>query len=340
MTRASGPAACLFLALAAATAGCGSADPTSTAAPDGSRAPAVATPAPGSSLAIALDKLDSNSRVLAGLIDPDEIVDARLDTGDPVNVLRDVRAGGGTAHLVSDTIVLTRAPFSVVLAALARIDVGSGSIAEDVSAKRRIAAAPPSVDLPSSGTPYVGAGLRADGAAVSIPAFRLEPMIGALRASIVTFDGRPYASLSVDGGCQPDACDLTAMGLVEGAAPQTPDVWVVRSAAVNGWIPTSNARERELRAIPRPLQRAAEWIARSEPAVAKRIATYSLIAGFAWQPGDPILVRIEYQRDCPAAVGPAGVRVAEDMVCRDTLGVLVDVRAGAVVDVAETKGQA
>jgi hypothetical protein len=196
------------------------------------------------------------------------------------------------------------------------------------------------MNVPSSGAPYMEAGLRADAATVSIPAFRLEPLITALRGSIVTFDGRPYESLSVNGRCQPDACDLTTMGLVEGAAPLTPDVWVVRSAAVNGWIPTSSARERELRAIPRQLQRAAEWIARSEPAVAKRIATYSLIAGFAWQPGDPVLVRIEYQRDCPAAVGPAGVRVAEDMVCRDTLGVLVDVRAGAVVDVAETKGQA
>jgi hypothetical protein len=277
---------------------------------------------------------------LAGLIDTDEIVDARLDTGDPVNVLRDVRAGGGTAHLVSDTIVLTRAPFSVVLAALARIDVGSGSIAEDLSAKRRIAGALPTVDVPSSGTPYLEGGFRVDGAAVSIPAFRLEPMLGALRTSIVTFDGRPYTSLSVDGGCRPDECDLTAMGLVEGAAPQTPDVWVVRAAAVTGWVPTGAARDRELRAIPRSLQRAAEWIARSEPTVAKRIATYSLIGGFAWQPGDPVLIRIDYQRDCPAAVGPAGVSVAEDMVCRDTLGVLVDVRAGAVVDIVETKAGA
>jgi hypothetical protein len=185
----------------------------------------------------------------------------------------------------------------------------------------------------------VDGAFRVDGAAVSIPAFRLEPMIGALRGSIVTFDGRPYASLSVDGGCQPDSCDLTAMGLVEGAAPQTPDFWVVHAAAVNNWLPTGDPRDRELRAIPRSLQRAAEWIARSEPAVAKRIATYSLISGFGWTPGDPVLIRIEYVRDCPAAVAPVGSRLADDMVCRDTLGVLVDVRAGAVVDVVEAKGR-
>ena len=277
---------------------------------------------------------------MAGLLDTDEIVDARLDTGDPVNVLRDVRAGGGTAHLVSDTIVLTRAPFSTVLAALGRIDVGSGSVAEDLSAKRRIAAASPAVTVPSSGTPYMDAELRADVAAVTIPAFRLEPMIGAMRASIVTFDGRPYARLSVDGGCQPDSCRLTAMGLVDGAVPRTPDVWVVRAAAVNNWLPTGDPDGRDLRAIPRSLQRAAEWIARSEPAVAKRIATYSLISGFAWMPGDPVLIRIDYERECPAAVAPAGVGLADDMICRDTLGVLVDVRAGAVVDVVETKGRA
>ena len=336
MSRTSRRVACLLLAVAAA--GCGSPDETRSATPDGSRAPAAATPAPGSSLAIALDKLDPNSRALAGLIDTDEIVDARLDTGDPVNVLRDVRGGGGTAHLVSDTIVLTRAPFSVVLAALGRIDVGSGSIAEDLSAKRRVAGARPTVDVPSSGTPYVEGGFRVDGAAVSIPAFRLQPMLGALRASIVTFDGRPYASLSVDGGCQPDSCRLTAMGLVDGAVPRTPDVLVVRAAAANNWLPTSDARDRDLRAIPRSLQRAAEWIARAEPAVAKRIAMYSMIDGFAWQPGDPVLIRIDYQRECPAAVGPAGATLADDMVCRDTLGVLVDVRAGTVVDVVETKG--
>jgi hypothetical protein len=340
MIRASRPPACLLLALAVLAAGCGSPDETRSAAPDGSRQPPAATPAPGSSLAIALDKLDPNSRILAGLIDTDEIVDARLDTGDPVNVLRDVRAGGGTAHLVSDTIVLTRAPFSVVLAALGRIDVGSGSIAEDLSAKRRIAGAAPKLDVPSSGVPYAEGDFRVDGAAVSIPAFRLEPMIGALRGSIATFDGRPYASLAVDGGCQPDTCRLTAMGLVDGAVPQTPDVWVVRAAAVNNWLPTGDARDRDLRAIPRSLQRAAEWIARSELAVAKRIATYTFIAGFAWQPGDPVLIRIDYQRECPAAVGPAGARLADDMVCRDTLGVLVDVRAGTVVDVVETKGVA
>jgi len=333
------PIAPLLLTLVLATTGCSSPNETNSAAPEGSRGPAAATPAPGSSLAIALDKLDPNSRALAGLIDTDEIVDARLDTGDPVNVLRDVRAGGGTAHLVSDTIVLTRAPFSVVLAALGRIDVGGGSIAEDLSAKRRIAAAPPSVAVPSSGTPYVEGDFRVDGAAISIPAFRLEPMIGALRGSIVTFDGRPYASLSFDGGCQPDACRLTAMGLIDGAAPQTPDFWVVRAAAVNNWLPTGDPRDRELRAIPRSLQRAAEWIARSEPAVAKRIATYSLISGFGWTPGDPVLIRIEYVRDCPAAVAPVGSRLADDMVCRDTLGVLVDVRAGAVVDVVEAKGR-
>src|SRR4029078_7556617 len=105
--------------------------------------------------------------------------------GDPVNVLRDVRAGGGTAHLVSDTIVLTRAPFSVVLAALGRIDVGGGSIAEDLSAKRRIAAAPPSVAVPSSGTPYVEGDFRVEGAALTITAFRLAPMIRGVRGGVI-----------------------------------------------------------------------------------------------------------------------------------------------------------
>jgi hypothetical protein len=331
------PIACLLLAVTVA-AGCGSPDETSTATPTDSPAP-VATPVPGSSLAIALDKLDPSSRTLAGLIDADEIVDARIDTGDPVNVLRDVRAGGGTAHLVSDTIVLTRAPFDVVLAALARLDVGGGSIAEDVSATRRIAAERPSVDVPSSGTPYREVGIRVELGSVTIPAFRLEPMVAALRAGIVTFDGRPYLSLTIDGSCGRDTCDLNAMGLVSGASPQTPDVWTVRSAAVNGWIPTSDVRDRELRSIPRRLERAAEWIARSDPAIARRIATYVVIAGFSWQPGDPNLIRIDYQRDCAAAVRPVGASLAEDMVCRDTLSVLVDVRAGAVVDVVETKGQ-
>ena len=334
------PVTRLLLAVVVA-GGCGSLDQTSPATPGGFRELPAPTPAPGSSLAIALDKLDPSSRALADLIDPDEIVDARIDTGDAVNVLGDVRAGGGTAHLVSDTIVLTRAPFEVVVAALTRIDVASGSIAEDLRAGRHLPAALPDVSVGGSGNPYADMNLALDVGvdAVAIPPVRLQPMLAALRGGIQTFDGRPYRALAFDGTCGPESCDLTATGSVESASPDATDVWAVHAAAVNGWVPTAGPGDRQLFAIPRRVARAAEWIARSQPELARRIATYDRIGGFAWEPGDPILIRIDYQRACPGGAAPAGAGLASDKVCLDTLDVVVDVRSGAVVDIVERKIQ-
>ena len=295
----------------------------------------AATAEPGSSLSIALSKLDPASRALAGLIEPGEMVDARIDTGNPVDVIRAVRAGGGTANLVSDTIVLLTAPFDVVVANLARIDVASGSLAEDLTAMRRIAAQPPAAQSSNSGNPYAGTDIAVPADAVAIPPILLRPMLAALRDGIVTFDGRPYPRMSFDGGCGADSCDLTATGFVDGASPDATDWWAVHAAAVNGWLPTSGAGDRQLRGIPRPLARAAEWIARSDPAVANEIASYDRLASIAWQPGQPILIRIDYQRDCAAARAPGAV-VAEDGVCLDNLEVLVDVATARVVDVEAT----
>ena len=317
-------------------AGCGT-QPT----PDGNAASVApgsspaATAEPGSSLSIALSKLDPASRALAGLIEPGEMVDARIDTGNPVDVIRAVRAGGGTANLVSDTIVLLTAPFDVVVANLARIDVASGSLAEDLTAMRRIAARRRVAQASNSGNPYAGTDIAVPADAVAIPPILLQPMLAALRDGIVTFDGRPYPRMSFDGGCGADSCDLTATGFVDGASPDATDWWAVHAAAVNGWLPTSGPGDRQLRGIPRPLARAAEWIARSDPAVANEIASYDRLASIAWQPGQPILIRIDYQRDCAAARAPGAV-VAEDGVCLDNLEVLVDVATARVVDVDAT----
>ena len=81
--------------------------------------------------------------------------------------------------------------------------------------------------------------------------------------------------------------------------------------------------------------RAAEWVARSDPAVGSKIATYDRIAAITWQPGEPIRIRIDYQRDCVAARA-AGAVVAEQGVCLDNLAVVIDVSTGSVVDVEAT----
>src|SRR4029079_9860745 len=90
-------------------------------------------------------------------------------------------------------------------------------------------------------------------------------------------------------------------------------------------------------AVPGPLARAAEWIARTDPPTARRIARYSSIASIRWDPAAPGVIELTYFAQCTQAGldAPPGTRLAEDGVCIDSLRVVVDVGTGRALEAVE-----
>ena len=86
-------------------------------------------------------------------------------------------------------------------------------------------------------------------------------------------------------------------------------------------------------AMPRPLAREAERVARADNAAAARIAAYTSISAFTWAPGPPLQISVVYVRPCQITgqaesrlTASIGFRIdlADTGSCLDVLAVRVD----------------
>jgi hypothetical protein len=90
--------------------------------------------------------------------------------------------------------------------------------------------------------------------------------------------------------------------------------------------------------VPRPLLRAAEWIARHDAGAAAVITTYSSCCAARWDPARPGVIALRWTRPCSSGSAPSDIQVAETGVCDESLEVVVDVGRLAVLSVAELGG--
>ena len=307
-----------------------------TAGPTGSPAPAPsatdASPDP------VLAKLDDASRELLGVIEPGELVQATIQTVDPVDLVAQAQRRHGRGEVLAPDAAFILAERDAIVALLRDPGVNGANLEEVFDADRLIASERPVVVIPTPGSPYAGRPLPDGPGLAELPDERRAPLLAALGNAIVTIDGQPYREMALSAVCQPDPemCWVSATGRI-GATGDVFDGWTVESHANRGWLPILNRSGSQLGAIPRPLARAAEWIARMDRPTAKQIASYTSIASIRWEPLAPGVIDIVYQAQCTLArlVGPPGTKVAEDGVCIDALRVRVDVATGRVLETAE-----
>jgi hypothetical protein len=327
--------AAALLGLSLLSVGCGPVEPPrATVAPPPS---AIADDGTLGLDAAVAAKLDVESRNLVALIEPGEFLEATIQTGAPAEIVAAARHGGGGGAVLDLGIAFVTADRDLVLGLLTRPDVQSAVLGEDLRATRPIAAARPAVAVPSSGMPYAGLPIPTDLSTVDIPPVPLAALLRTLGGTIVTIDGMPYASLIVGGFCQPESCDLSATGRVAKAGDVF-DGWHVHTRQETGWVPFVGPGDRELGGIPRRLARAAEWIARSDPDTARRIATYSVIAESTWDPASPGTIVLRYRRECLGGSIGFGRELAATGVCVDHLVITVDLATDTIVNTVVEAG--
>ena len=319
-------------------AACGEATPTLAPSPHGEPATTLAAASPRQAVPAGLDEkwLDAESRDLAPLIEAGELVEATIQTGNEEAIVEEAIRRGGRGEVLGPNSVSVTADVATVLALVARDDVGFAALREDLRALRVVSPRQPILDaVPRPGSPYDAAPVPVDAVSGDVPPDRLVPLLGGLGRAIVTFDGRPYASLSVHGTCGSETCVLSATGRIAGSGDVF-DGWSLQAGVGSGWQPIAGTEDRQLNAIPRGFVRAAEWLARADERAAARIAQYTSISDVRWDPATPGLVAIRYQRDCLGAVGLLGTRIAATGVCLGFLVVMVDLTTGQVVSVRES----
>jgi hypothetical protein len=319
----------LLACLALLAAGCGGAIPVPTAVPSGPDA------APGLSADVAPDVdafLDPGSRDLLTVIDPEESVEAEIHTPDPTGVAAGARSRGFTVLDVAVDHVLVLGSVQPILQLIADVHPTAVTLAEDRRVGRWLPAHRPDVTVPKPGSPYLNRPLVADLSRVTIADERRVPMVRALARLLVTIDGEPYARTELNGSCepgQPPTCGIGFTGFSRGAAFRA-DVIGVSATAATGWIAQLNDGG-QLGSVPRPLVRAAEWIARHDDKAAAAIARYTDCCGATWFEPQPGWIELYYSRPCAAGVAPPGSLVAGTGDCYEALLVTVDLGAGAVV---------
>lgn len=331
-----------------AIAGCGSpalepSSPTGSApvaSVEASRAP-VGVFDPATVLA---GLLDPASRDLLGQVDPTESIEATITTPHTTDLTALARSRGFIAEDVSNDQVLVVGPMPLVIALIDAVHPVLVVLTDDTRAERPLPAVQPVVSIPAPGTPYADHLLQIDLTAVVIPPERQNPMLRRLASLIVTIDGQPYDRLVANGECDPSTgpgCDLRVSGFVRGAGHGSDDV-TIRADRSTSWIPQL-VDTTQLSSVPRPLIRAAEWIARHDPAAAAAIHGYTSCCGATWFPAQPGIIQLTYVRRCLEGAASAGVDLARaggdvaDTGCEQGMLIRVDLRDGSVVAIDEDR---
>jgi hypothetical protein len=277
--------------------------------------------------------LDAASRDLLTVVDPQESIEAEIHTPDRTGVAAAARSRGLTVLDIALDHVLVLGPVQPILQLIADVHPVSVALAEDSRADRWLPARRPDVAVPTPGSPYVNRRLVADLTRVAIPEGRRDTMLRSLAGLLVTIDGEPYARIELSGNCepsQPPSCSISFSGSSRGAGPRADVVGISASAATN-WIAQLNDGGGQLGSVPRPLLRAAEWIARHDEKAAAEIARYSSCCGATWFQPQPGLIELYYTRPCSTGAAAPDSVVASTGDCLEALPVIVDLRTGSVV---------
>ncbi len=316
----------------------GSSSPVPLASTEGgpTDSPPPIDPLPTAVADPALAKLDPTSRELLAVVERGELIEAVVEVADAADLVAWAKRRGGRGDVLSPDAAFVVVERGLIAALLRNPGVRGANLAEDLRADRPIAAERPVVALPTPGSPYAGRPLPDGPELAEMPDERRAPLLAALGNAIVTIDGQPYRELVIGGHCQLDLCHVSATGRVR-AAGDVFDGWLMGGYANRGWLPTLSRSGTQLGGVPRPLARAAEWIARNDRPTARAIGRYDSISSIRWEPASPGVIEIAYQAECTATsrAAPPGTKVAEDGVCIDMLLVRVDVASGIVVETVE-----
>jgi hypothetical protein len=224
-------------------------------------------------------------------------------------------------------------PVGEILAIVETAPVTGVTIEEPVEALRPIPDERPVIDIPSPGRPYLVTGFVGLLDKVTMGSPQREAMLSSLAQTIQSIDGQPYARINLEGSCGSDktgpSCGLIAVGLAPGSVGRE-DEWSLRATERAGWH--SVIESVRTTSVPRPLVRAAEWIARHDDAALARIRTYTGCCAVSWDPERPGRITLVYDRLCANAIRP-GHDLAETGVCMDELAISVDLAAGTVVSI-------
>jgi hypothetical protein len=322
----------LLSALAFIGAGCDRADPTQSTVP---------TDVPSAGGPGLLSVLDPASRDLLTVIEPEESIEATIQTGDPKGVGAAARARGLTVQDVGVDSVVVDGPINPVLDLAAAVHPVAVLVADDRRAARWIPAARPVLRIPVAGRPYLTRPLIADLTRLTMPDERRIPMLGSLPNAIQTIDGQPYARLAISGSCDPGesgiVCTLTVTGSGIGVGNGV-DSLSLQGDVNSGWRGVLVDGTAWRQSVPRALLRSAEWTARHDSAAANAIAAYDTCCSAFWNPAQPGQIALTYLRPCSASVAPSGREVASTGECFDSLRITVDVGAGTVVAIGHAKG--
>ena len=309
-------------------------------APSSAPVPAEETTASAGPDAVGLEAvLDASSRDLLTVVDPEESLEAEIHAPDLTGVAAAARSRGFTVLDVALDHVLVLGPVRPILQLIGDVHPTSVALAEDSRAGRWLPVLRPDVAVPTPGSPYLDRPLVADMKAVAIPDLQRDALLRSLAGLLVTIDGEPYARIELGGSCdpgQPPSCGIGFTGFSRGAANRA-DVLGISATAATGWIPQLNDGG-QLGSVPRPLLRAAEWIARHDDKAAAAIARYASCCGATWFEPQPGWIELWYGRPCSNGIAPPDALVAATGVCLEGLLVTVDLRAGTVVRIQEVAG--
>jgi hypothetical protein len=251
----------------------------------------------------ALAKIDAESRWLAVVLEPDEIVTAAYfvaDTARATVVAEHASDAGLDAQVIGDLDAEVRAtgPRRVLLEIASLAVVSRFSLEEDHRAERPLA---PPLDrpliVPQPGLPYAGTGVPVGPLELEELGAREAVMVAALGGVVVTIDGRPYTETQVTGSCAGQACVVALYGRTHGSPSQ--DVWSIQGSPSNGLNARIDPADPPmLHSVPRWLVREAERISRADPAVTAELAEGDMFGEASWDPNAAGLIALRYVVAC------------------------------------------
>jgi hypothetical protein len=338
MTRSSRRhAASALLAMAALGAGCAGLVPPPPSPPAVDQSVPSAPIGPEDPAFVLAPFLTPASRDLLTVVAPEEEIDAVVTTSDPSGVASIARSSGLSVFQVSPDEVMVSGGLRAVLAVVAAVHPDRVVLTEDQRAERWIPDARPDVVIPVPGAPYRAAPMPVDGSNLHMTVPQRAALVSVLAAAVVTIDGRPYDRIDISGECsgRPPTCTLRMDGSTAASGGRV-DSYLVTSDDAAGVTPHVDATT--LGAVPRPIARAAEWIARHDPKAAAAIATYQTCCDALWDPAHPGRIEIVYVRPCHLGIAPTGHLLAATGDCFATVAIQVDVGAGTVVAIEPRAG--
>jgi hypothetical protein len=268
---------------------------------------------------------------LLAVVLPQEAIEATIDVDHAAAVAALATARGLTARIVNAGTVLVVGPRDDVVVFAAGVAPRHVELADDHRADRWLPDAIPAATPTVAGAPYVVGPMPVDRGGLRMTDEQQGDFLGVLARTIKTIDGRPYGRLSVDGECEPDGlhpvCQLRASGVGTGAAGRA-DTYLVLSDGSTAGRPQLDSVT--LESVPRELIRAAEWIARHDPAALRAIAEFDTCCYASWEPGRPGVLTIGWTKPCDGSVVPAGRPIAETGDCTNLVWIVVDVGQGVV----------